>query len=427
MHDELSDTDLSTDNTQLASVGEFLQQHNTALLVIMFTDLEGSTELAEQRGEIYSQDVRLKHDKVLKDIVHRDGVGRCIKNIGDALMCVFAKPTDAVSRAVEMQQAIADYNQQNREPPIHIRIGLHMGQVVVEGDAVANDVFGRHVNRAARVESLTPPGHILMTHPVYDSARGWLSDQTLTWHDHGHYVLKGIDDPTRMYEVNWPDGPEPIPLKGTPLKPNRRAFWNVTAAGLLVVVAALMAALNKPAETPLQTDFQLKVRRDGVLLDTLVNAVPLRSGDQLQLIATFDRPIHSGLVWIDEFGVPELITTSGETANRIVRFPADEDDWVFLEGGSGAEIAVVITANTPITDLPARLSRKADQRPLPGFDQPAVIHITPDGTHVTTEDTRALGTIQTVVSRNLKMEADKLRQKLLQDVKDFRGYVFPHE
>lgn len=427
MQDDTVQPDLTADGSQLASVGEFLQEHNTALLVIMFTDLEGSTELAEQRGEIYSQEVRLKHDTVLKDIVHRDGDGRCIKNIGDALMCVFAKPTDAVARAVEMQQAIAAYNNQNREPPIRIRVGLHMGQVVVEGDSVANDVFGRHVNRAARVESLTPPGHVLMTHPVYDSAKGWLSDQQLSWHDHGHYVLKGIDEPTRMYEVNWPDGPEPVPLKGTPLKPKRRGFGVVAAACLVAVAAALYAVFGQPAEPLLQTDFQLKVRRGEVVVDALVNAVPLRSGDQLQLIATFDRPVHSGLVWIDEFGVPELITTSGESATRIVRFPSDEDDWVTLEGGGGAEIAVVLTSDEPVTDLPERLASKAEQRPLPGFDQPAVIYIAPDGTEIRTEDTRALGTIETVVSRDLKMEADNVRQKLLQDVKDFRGFIFPHE
>jgi hypothetical protein len=75
-----------------------------------------------------------------------------------------------------------------------------MGQVAVE-NTTSLDVFGRHVNRAARVEALAGGGHIYLTFPVYDSAKGWIKNDRYVFTNHGQYSVKGIQEPIGIYEV----------------------------------------------------------------------------------------------------------------------------------------------------------------------------------------------------------------------------------
>ncbi len=61
------------------------------MLVVLFTDIKGSTQLTEIHGETFSRDLRHKHDEMLRKTFERDNSGRLIKTIGDSLMYVFAK------------------------------------------------------------------------------------------------------------------------------------------------------------------------------------------------------------------------------------------------------------------------------------------------------------------------------------------------
>jgi len=224
---------------ELDPIDKFRKEHSTAVLVILFTDLKGSTELAEQLGEVPAQNHRLAHNRILREIIERQNTGRVIKTIGDSFMCVFAEPAAAVERAVEIQQRLAEHNAAHpNDHPIRVRIGMHMGQVVVE-DAVQSDVFGRHVNRAARVESIAHERQILLTLPVYDSAFGWLQKRGYVWTDHGDYSLKGISDPTRIYEVGPPGStPGPHP-RGQRSKGHRTVVFAILVLmGILIGLGA---------------------------------------------------------------------------------------------------------------------------------------------------------------------------------------------
>lgn len=181
---------------------DYLVTKHTAVLTVMFTDIQGFTEATEKRGEAYSKRVREAHDRILVDAIEERGAGMVVKFIGDAVMAVFAEPSVAVERALLIQQRLDDFNRSQSElDDILVRIGLHMGQVAVE-DAVQADVFGRHVNRAARIESLASGGQVFVSHAVFDSARGWLQERNdLSWHPHGEVLLKGIDEPVSLYEV----------------------------------------------------------------------------------------------------------------------------------------------------------------------------------------------------------------------------------
>jgi len=138
-------------------VDEYRRLKNTAVLTIMFTDIQGFTEFTERAGEARANEFRRRHDEILHNVVESGQAGRVIKHIGDAVMAVFSEPSRAVECALKIQEAIRQLDPGGEEKELRVRIGLHMGQVTIE-DQVAPDVFGRHVNRASRVESLAPAG-----------------------------------------------------------------------------------------------------------------------------------------------------------------------------------------------------------------------------------------------------------------------------
>jgi class 3 adenylate cyclase len=212
----LKENNLSLKPEELLRVDDFRRERDTSVLVIMFTDLQGSTEIAEKHGEHYATKLRKRHDKLLLEIIERNKQGLYIKNIGDSIMAVFSEPSVAVERSLEIQEKIKLLNKKfSADVPIIVRIGLHMGQVSVE-DKTSIDVFGRHVNRAARIESITPGAHIFLSYSVYDSAKGWLNSKEIAFKFHGEYKLKGILHPIKIYEV-W------NPNKAYPLAPSLKS------------------------------------------------------------------------------------------------------------------------------------------------------------------------------------------------------------
>ena len=94
--------------------------------------------------------------------------GRIIKTTGDGLLVEFASVVDAVHCAVAVQQAMPERNTgvaaDNR---IELRIGINLGDVIVEGD----DLYGDGVNIAARIEALADPGGVFVSNTVYDHVR----------------------------------------------------------------------------------------------------------------------------------------------------------------------------------------------------------------------------------------------------------------
>ena len=193
----LSDKEIST-------VDKYRKLCETSVLTIMFTDIKGFTSLTEGKGESFSINIRQTHDSILVPIIEENNEGLIVKHIGDSIMAVFSEPSTAVAKAIKIQQELNRFNHENPDKiNIEIRIGLHMGQVTVENN-INLDLFGRHVNRASRVEGLADGGQIYMTYPIFDSAKGWLSQHlvdSVIWKKHGGYFLKGIKEPIDIYEV----------------------------------------------------------------------------------------------------------------------------------------------------------------------------------------------------------------------------------
>ena len=175
------------------------RQSNTSVLVIFFDDIRGSTALkaalTDQTDEQAFQKLREEHDALLTEVITREGAGRIIKSTGDGLLAVLYKPSVAVERAMEIQERLHGH------PHLSVRMGMDMGEVRVEssGDEFL-DVFGRHVDWAARAMSLAGGGHICVTSAVYGDAFSWLTKSRIAWHDHGHYRVKPGEPPLEIFE-----------------------------------------------------------------------------------------------------------------------------------------------------------------------------------------------------------------------------------
>lgn len=410
-------------NADLDPIDEFRAQHKTALLVVMFTDLKGSTELAEQCGEVNSQQVRERHDALLRTIVERDDAGRCIKNIGDSLMCVFAEPTAAVERAIEIQQKLADYNRAHPEDAaMQVRIGMHLGQVVVE-DKIQMDVFGRHVNRAARVESLAEGGQILLTLPIYDSARGWLRERGLTWHDYGDYALKGIDKPIHIFEVCAPDGPDPRTPRGRRVL--RRAWKPWLAAGLVAFLAIVAGFFFASAPPTGEANLHVRVlRAKQVFVDPEQLPFPLQTGDGLQLIGELSHPAYASLLWLDSEGRVHVVSSSEHERVKQIAYPPGKEDWVTLEGKPGSEMILLVTSQRPIS-LSTIQEKLEAEGPLGQWDEPAAVWLAPNQVRIVPK-LRAPGKIVHQTIDDLQYRVDQVRQLLHQESSSFHAVVLPH-
>src|SRR5436309_13327783 len=117
------------------------------------------------------------------------------KTTGDGLLVEFASVVDAVRCAVAVQQAMAERNTGiAAERRIELRIGINLGDVIVEGD----DLYGDGVNIAARIEALADAGGVLVSNTVHEHVRDRLP---LVFEDLGEQQVKNIARPVRVYRV----------------------------------------------------------------------------------------------------------------------------------------------------------------------------------------------------------------------------------
>ena len=136
---------------------------------------------------------------------HRDEVanpaiakhkGRVVKLMGDGMLAEFASVVDAVRCAVDIQEAMREHGADLPEDRrIQLRIGINLGDIIVEGD----DIYGDGVNVAARLEALAEPGGICISSIVQESAGNRIETE---FGDAGEHDVKGIARPIRVWR--WP-------------------------------------------------------------------------------------------------------------------------------------------------------------------------------------------------------------------------------
>ncbi len=168
-----------------------------AVHTILFTDIEGSTALAQRLGDARAQDVRRAHNTIVREALHAHK-GSEIKHTGDGIMASFPSASHALASAVAIQRAVAALRRAQAdqvEAALNVRIGLNAGEPVVEED----DLFGTAVDLAKRICDQAEPGEILVSDVVRQLAAG----KDFLFADRGEVVPKGFDEAVRLYEVRW--------------------------------------------------------------------------------------------------------------------------------------------------------------------------------------------------------------------------------
>ncbi len=166
-------------------------------LAVMFTDIVGSTQYFEQKGDIAGMQLLRRHNALLFPRVEHAG-GRIIKTIGDAIMAVFDDAESAVRCAQAMQQTLETEERPPGVEQIRIRIGLHFGRAFT----TEKDVFGDTVNTAARVAHEAQAQEIVVSQGVAEllASRGGFSLKP-----RGSVALKGKAEPLPLVAVSWRD------------------------------------------------------------------------------------------------------------------------------------------------------------------------------------------------------------------------------
>src|SRR5215475_279005 len=176
------------------------------LTAILSADVKGYSRLM---GENEAATVRtLTTYRAVMTTLIQAHHGRVVDSPGDNLLAEFASVVDAVHGAVEIQHALKT---KNAELPEHrqmpFRIGINLGDVVVEGERI----YGDGVNIAARVEGLAEPGGICISGTVRDHVKNKL---ILSYEDLGEQAVKNIAEPVRVWRVVMDDAAAALAAQG---------------------------------------------------------------------------------------------------------------------------------------------------------------------------------------------------------------------
>jgi TolB-like protein len=164
------------------------------LAAILVADVVGYSRLLEVNEAAILATLKRCRTQILEPLVasHK---GRIVKLIGDGALLEFSSAVSALECACAFQASMASANEAlPMEKQIAFRIGLNLGEVVVEGD----DIYGEGVNVAARLEALSEPGGVCLSESVFKQVRGKTS---ITFTDMGEQSLKNIAEPVRAYRA----------------------------------------------------------------------------------------------------------------------------------------------------------------------------------------------------------------------------------
>jgi class 3 adenylate cyclase len=194
---DLSDLGTSIDTVAREALAEQpdLKAHAApdGTVTIMFSDIEGSTAMADRLGDTKFMEVLREHNAIIRDQI-KANAGFEVKSEGDGFMVAFQSAGKALTCAAARQRALVTRNE-NAVEPVKIRVGLHAGEVIKEGE----DFFGRNVIMAARVASQAHGGEILVSGVL----KALLQGSDVVWGEKRVVELKGLSGEQEIWLVEW--------------------------------------------------------------------------------------------------------------------------------------------------------------------------------------------------------------------------------
>ena len=209
-----------------------IKEKFTKVITVMFTDLKGSTTIAENEGDLVSRTlIKDQSDIIMPAIMDNKGV--FVKSIGDGTLSYFEDALNALRAAARIQKGMDTLNMSKKfKTPVLMRIGMHTGRCVVE----SNDIFGDVVNTASRFESSADPGGILMSEDTYNA----LSDKSEIYCRFARQVtLKGKKDAFNAYKAFWNPQEVELDKASPPALPRQDYKVPVRSSGMKLVWGAL--------------------------------------------------------------------------------------------------------------------------------------------------------------------------------------------
>jgi class 3 adenylate cyclase len=160
---------------------------DTGVRTVMFTDIEGSTDISTREGDARVMEIVREHDRVVRACLESCG-GREVKHTGDGILASFVSVSRAIDCALQIQAAVAASTVRFR-----VRVGLSAGEPVSESD----DLYGAAVNLAARACAVAAGGQVLVSNAVKELAIGKARQFTAL----EPMQLKGFAEPVQLYEL----------------------------------------------------------------------------------------------------------------------------------------------------------------------------------------------------------------------------------
>src|SRR5262249_30959204 len=191
------------------------------LAAILAADIAGYSRLMGVDEEGTHARVRRQRRELIEPTI-AEHHGRLVKHTGDGFLAMFDSPVEAVRCAIVIQQSMVGRNASlPKEQWIRYRLGVHLGDVIVEDD----DVYGDGVNIAARIEGIAEPGDLFISGGVYEQIKNKL---VCGYQSLGDRQVKNITDPVNVYRVL----PDPAALMRA-----RRMHWPLGALAAVGVIA----------------------------------------------------------------------------------------------------------------------------------------------------------------------------------------------
>ncbi len=163
------------------------------LVTFLFTDIEGSTKLAQEFPEILDQCLR-RHHEIVKETVETNS-GFVFKTAGDSFCCAFGNACDAIRAAIETQNKIL--NEHWNGASIKLRMGIHSGNARWDGENYAAFIT---LAQTSRIMSAAHGEQILISNDTFKLAESF-ADNKISFRDLGEIKLKDLILPVRLYQI----------------------------------------------------------------------------------------------------------------------------------------------------------------------------------------------------------------------------------
>ena len=166
---------------------------------VVFSDLAGCTGLYEALGNARAAEAITRLTQWIGRVCESHG-GRVVKTLGDGVLSVFPDGRQALAAVVELQRSHQDHTADwPSEAPMRLQIGIAAGEVI----EVDGDCYGDAVNVASRLSDLSGPDQIWATRTVVTQLRP--VDRELRYRSLGSFPLRGRQQPTEIFQVEWED------------------------------------------------------------------------------------------------------------------------------------------------------------------------------------------------------------------------------